>query len=56
MTAVCDEPRTAPAAWRLVAAAVVASLLIVAHGCHGDDVDHELSPAVAPPEHATEAR
>ena len=34
------------AAWLFVALAVLLAP-IVAHGCHGDDVDHE--PAVPPP-------
>jgi hypothetical protein len=48
MTALTDEPRTVPAAPRWALAALVATFVLVAHGCHGDDVDHELSPAALP--------
>ncbi len=52
MTAVSPEPRVAGAArrgvpWRPGALGVAVALGLVAHGCHGADVDHE--PGVAAP-------
>lgn len=46
MNGVIDEPRTIAAGrWALIA---LAALWIVAHGCHGDDVDHELAVPALP--------
>ena len=46
MMTLLRSPGLVRAAVRRGAIVLLAALVLVAHGCHGDDVDHELGVAV----------